>query len=369
MPDRFRLATPLSSGYLSYAFALLFQQAALNPFLAMFLAAGLSSVVCVPLGLILFRLRGAYFALSMLAFAEIARLIAQEWTSVTNGAAGLLYFSAFDKSTNYWVLLTMVIGSIVGTWLLVRSKPGAYFLAIREDQDAAEALGINTTRYKLLAFMVSAFMMGLAGAFYASYFAYLEPNVVFNSINFSLNVLIVTLIGGIGRLFGPVVGAAVLVLTTEIFVHVFGEGNVLMSGILLILVMLFMPEGLVGRLHKEIDRGRFAWQPPPFDAGEEGGLDGRKTGSCFASPVWASASAACRRWTMWTSRSATARWSDSSARTARARPRSSVLSAEPRSPRRGRSNSRASPSLGCARAGSHNSVLPEPFRSFALSPG
>lgn len=248
-------------GISAYAFALLFQQAALNPFLAMFLAAGLSSVVCVPLGLILFRLRGAYFALSMLAFAEIARLIAQEWTSVTNGAAGLLYFSAFDKSTNYWVLLTMVIGSIVGTWLLVRSKPGAYFLAIREDQDAAEALGINTTHYKLLAFMVSAFMMGLAGAFYASYFAYLEPNVVFNSINFSLNVLIVTLIGGIGRLFGPVVGAAVLVLTTEIFVHVFGEGNVLMSGILLILVMLFMPEGLLGRLQKEIDRGRLAWQP------------------------------------------------------------------------------------------------------------
>jgi branched-chain amino acid transport system permease protein len=247
-------------GISAYAFALLFQQAALNPFLAMFLAAGLSSVVCIPLGLILFRLRGAYFALSMLAFAEIARLIAQEWTSVTNGAAGLLFFSPFDKATNYWVLLTMVIGSIIGTWLLVRSKPGAYFLAIREDPDAAEALGIDTTRYKLLAFMVSAFMMGLAGAFYASYFAYLEPNVVFNAINFSLNVLIVTLIGGIGQLFGPVIGAAVLVLTTEIFVHVFGEGNVLMSGILLILVILFMPEGLVGRLHKEIDRGRFARQ-------------------------------------------------------------------------------------------------------------
>jgi branched-chain amino acid transport system permease protein len=248
-------------GISSYAFALLFQNAAFNPFVAMFLAAALSTVVCVPLGLILFRLRGAYFALSMLAFAEISRLIAQEWSSVTNGAAGLLFFSAFpDRATNYWILLAMVVGAIIATWLLVNSKPGAYFLAIREDEDAAEALGINTTRYKLLAFMASAFMMGLAGAFYASYFAYLEPNVVFNSINFSLNVLIVTLIGGIGRLFGPVVGAAVLVLTTEVFVHVFGEGNVLMSGILLILVMLFMPEGLVGRMHKEIERGRFAWQ-------------------------------------------------------------------------------------------------------------
>jgi branched-chain amino acid transport system permease protein len=242
-------------GISAYAFALLFQQAALNPFLAMFLAAAVSAVVCVPIGLILFRLRGAYFALSMLAFAEITRLIAQEWTSVTNGAAGLLFFSAFSKSVSYWALLAMVIGSIAGTWLLIRSKPGAYFLAIREDQDAAEAIGINTIRYKLLAFMVSAFMMGLAGAFYASYFAYLEPNVVFNSINFSLNVLIVTLIGGIGRLFGPVVGSAVLVLSTEVFVHVFGEGNVLMSGILLILFILFIPEGLVGRLQKAFDRG------------------------------------------------------------------------------------------------------------------
>jgi branched-chain amino acid transport system permease protein len=248
-------------GISAYAFALLFQQAALNPFLAIFLAAAVSAAVCVPLGLILVRLRGAYFALSMLAFAEIVRLIAQEWTAVTNGAAGILFFSAFpDKATNYWLLLTMLIGSIVGTWLLVRSKPGAYFLAIREDEDAAEALGVNTTRYKLLAFMASAFMMGLAGAFYASYFAYLEPNVVFNSINFSLNVLIVTLIGGIGLLFGPLVGSAVVVLTNEVFVHVFGEGNVLMSGVLLILFMLFMPEGLVGRLQKEIDRGGSVWR-------------------------------------------------------------------------------------------------------------
>jgi branched-chain amino acid transport system permease protein len=248
-------------GISSYAYALLFNEAALNPLLAMVLAAALSSVICVPLGLILFRLRGAYFALSMLAFAEITRLIAQEWTSVTNGAAGLLYLAAFpNKTSNYWILLIMVIGSIVATWLLVRAKPGAYFLAIREDQDAAEALGINTFRYKLVAFIVSAFMMGLAGAFYASYYAYLEPNVVFNSINISLNVLIVTLIGGIGRLWGPLVGATILVMTNEIFVHVFGEGNVLMSGILLIVFMLFMPEGLIGRLHKEIDRGRLAWR-------------------------------------------------------------------------------------------------------------
>jgi branched-chain amino acid transport system permease protein len=113
-------------GISAYAFALLFQQAALNPFLAIFLAAAVLAAVCVPLGLILFRLRGAYFALSMLAFAEIVRLIAQEWTAVTNGAAGILFFSAFpDKATNYWLLLTMLGGSIVGTWLLVRSKPGA----------------------------------------------------------------------------------------------------------------------------------------------------------------------------------------------------------------------------------------------------
>jgi len=246
-------------GISAYAYALMFKEAALNPLLSMFLAAAVSSIICIPLGLILFRLRGAYFALSMLAFAEITRLVAQEWTSVTNGAAGLLYLAAFtSKSGNYWVLLTIVVGSIAATWLLVRSKPGAYFLAIREDEDAAEALGINTILFKLIAFIISAFMMGLAGAFYACYFAYLEPGVVFNSINISLNVLIVTLIGGIGRLFGPLVGAIILVATNEFFVHVFGEGNVLMSGILLILFMLFMPEGLIGRLCKQTERGRLS---------------------------------------------------------------------------------------------------------------
>jgi branched-chain amino acid transport system permease protein len=234
--------------------------------LSMLIAAALSSAICVPLGLILFRLRGAYFALSMLAFAEITRLIAQEWSSVTNGASGMLFNPPFSgKATNYWILLIILVGAVVATWLLARSKPGAYFLAIREDEDAAEALGINATRYKLLAFIVSAFMMGLGGAFYATYFAYLEPNVVFSPTNFSLNVLIVTLIGGIGRLSGPVVGAIVLVLTNELFVHIFGEGNILMSGLLLIAVMLYMPEGLVGRWQKERERGwlsRGRWPKP-----------------------------------------------------------------------------------------------------------
>jgi branched-chain amino acid transport system permease protein len=168
----------------------------------------------------------------------------------------MLFTPAFyGKATNYWVMLITLVGAVVATWLLVRSKSGTYFLAIREDEDAAEALGINATRYKLLAFIVSAFMMGLGGAFYAAYFAYLEPNVVFSSTNFSLNVLIVTLIGGTGRLSGPVVGAIVLVLTNELFIHIFGEGNILMSGLLLILVMLYMPEGLVGRWQRERERG------------------------------------------------------------------------------------------------------------------
>jgi branched-chain amino acid transport system permease protein len=244
-------------GISSYAFAIMFARAAVNPILAVLLAAALSAIVSVPLGLILFRLRGAYFALSMLAFAEITRLIAQEWTSVTNGAAGMLFLPPFsDKATSYWLILAMLLASVLATWSLVHTKPGVYFLAIREDQDAAEALGIDTKFYKLLALVVSAFMMGLAGAFYGCYFAYLEPNVVFNSLNFSLNVLIVTMVGGIGTLSGPLVGAAILVLSTELFIHLFGEGNVLMSGVLLILVMLFMPEGLVGRLAKVLDRSR-----------------------------------------------------------------------------------------------------------------
>jgi branched-chain amino acid transport system permease protein len=249
-------------GISAYAFAILFQQAEITPVLAMLLAAALSSLVCIPLGLILFRLRGAAFALSMLAFAEITRLVAQEWTSLTNGASGRLYMSPFSRTAHYWILLVILVAAFLVTWLLVNGKAGAYFLAIREDEDAAEALGINATRYKLLAFIFSAFMMGLGGAFYASYFAYLEPNVVFSAINFSLNILIVTMIGGIGRLSGPIVGAAVLVLTTEVFVHVFGEGNVLMSGLLLIFVMLFMPEGLIGRLQKQIERGFFSTRRP-----------------------------------------------------------------------------------------------------------
>ncbi|MCC7105051.1 MAG: branched-chain amino acid ABC transporter permease [Chloroflexi bacterium] len=248
----------------AYTFALLYMKLQWDP-LACLLAGALAGVVlAVPVGLVLFRLRGAYFALSMLAIAEVTRLVVQNWRDLTNGPAGLLFTSPFpDKRVTYAIVALILSLCFLTTTLLVRSKFGYYFVAIREDQDVARTLGVNLLRYKLVAMVFSAFFMGLAGSFYGLYYGNFEPNIVYSGLEISLTVLIITVVGGIGTIGGPLIGAIILTISTEVIRsgqlgQAAGQANALLSGLLLIVVILFLPEGIWGRVSQAIERRRLA---------------------------------------------------------------------------------------------------------------
>lgn len=214
-----------------------------------FIAAGLAgALIAIPIGLICFRLRGPYFALSILALSEVLRLLTLHWKSFTEGAVGiLLIFPVIDSKTGYYYLIWgFLLITVLTISYIIKTRAGYYFVAIREDEEAAEALGIFNVRYKLLALIISGFFTGLMGSFYANFTTFIDPYIVFSIVDVSIAVVLVVALGGIGTFWGPVVGAMVVVLFSEAFRHFFPEAHVLVYGILIILVILFLPEGIVG---------------------------------------------------------------------------------------------------------------------------
>ncbi len=231
----------------AYTFAVLFPAGGMWTVPGYLVGGAVALLVSLPMGALIFRLRGPYFALSMLAFAEILRLVAQNWASVTKGATGyMLDPTLTDRVAHYYLILATLLILLAITAAMAVSRPGFYFMAIREDQDVAEALGVDSVAYKMLALGVSAFFTGVAGAFYANYFAYIEPNVVFSAVEISLATYLIVVLGGMGTVVGPVVGSLVLVSVSEALRVFTGTGNVLFYGILIVGVVLFMPDGVMG---------------------------------------------------------------------------------------------------------------------------
>jgi branched-chain amino acid transport system permease protein len=144
-------------------------------------------------------------------------------------------------------------------WLIERSKFGAYLVAIREDEDAAEALGVDTFRYKMLAYAVSAALTALGGTFYAYYQFYLQPNTVL-SMHHSVDIMIRPIVGGSGTILGPILGSFLLELLGEFSRSTFAEGaaglSVVIYGVLLIVVVLFLPRGVYPTLRAWLQRAR-----------------------------------------------------------------------------------------------------------------
>ncbi len=217
-----------------------------------------------------YGIRGPYFALATFAFAEMLRLLANGWETI-NGPRGLQVpliggdsWLAFqfetDKRPYYFIVLGLVLVSLLVTSLLARHKAGYYFQAIRENEDAAAALGVHTLRYKLLATGISAFLTALGGTFYAQYLFFIDPGLVFGA-SVSVEIMLRPLLGGAGTVFGPLVGGLLLTPLSEAtrgllrtpppFLQVL-QGrpgiDVMLFGTILMLVVLFLPQGIVGWL-------------------------------------------------------------------------------------------------------------------------
>jgi branched-chain amino acid transport system permease protein len=210
-------------------------------------AALLASVI----GWICFRLRGPYFALSMLALSEVLRLVAVNWKQLTHGAEGILFIPAFTSKTfYYWIILGLVVVSYVVIRFVMRSKLGYYFLSIREDQDCAESLGINTTKYKLYSLLISAFFTGVAGAFYMNYMGFIDPGIVFSVHDISVMMILVTMLGGVATMSGPAVGAVLYVLVSEFFRVWVKSGHLIFFGVLIVVIIIFFPQGIIGTINQ-----------------------------------------------------------------------------------------------------------------------
>jgi branched-chain amino acid transport system permease protein len=270
----------------AYATSMLLQFKQVPPWWGVWVAVVLSLVLAAIIGSITFRLRGPYFVLASIAVAEIIRLIALNWKDATNGAEGILLSDIPPMKLGEWVItdfsskvpyyyfgLVLATLTVAANYVVQHSKLGYYFQAIREDQDAAHSLGIPIARYKNYALAISAFFTAVAGAYYGLYVGFVDPGTVL-TVDVSVQIVLICIVGGIGTIAGPMVGALVLVpLSEALRSNLLAEGffalgvdptsrfglflkenlahaHVLIYGILVIVVILFMPEGVLGFVRK-----------------------------------------------------------------------------------------------------------------------
>lgn len=244
----------------AYTAGLLYFHWGISSWWGMLLGPLVATAISLPIGIICFRLRGPYFALAMLSLGEIFRLLFTNLSSFTNGAKGILLMPEItSKVFYYYIGLFLLFLTLLITYLLVNSKVGYYLVSIREDQDAATSLGIPTTLYKSFALLPSAFFTGLAGAFYMNYVAFIDPHIVFSLSNVSVMVILVVMLGGVATTWGPTIGAALYIFLGELFRTMLGSANVLVFGILVCLIIMFLPNGIVGEMNllkRVLSRGK-----------------------------------------------------------------------------------------------------------------
>ncbi len=254
----------------AYAAGLLSTKLGLSAWWGFLVGGPLAVLVAFPFGWICFRLRGAYFALATLALNEVMRHIATIWQSLTKGMVGIMIMPTFvSKLPYYYIALGLAVLSIVCIEIVVNSRWGYYFISIREDQDAAESMGIDTHYYKMVSLCIAACLTGLAGAFWMNYNGSIDPRSVFSLHDISIMAILVGIVGGVSTTYGPAVGAFIMVAVSEVFrTGGFGmleglarmtnspatevvakyvkEAHALSFGLLVIVIILFLPNGVVG---------------------------------------------------------------------------------------------------------------------------
>jgi len=214
-------------------------------FPAMFIGAIFASILALLVGIPTMRLRGAYFAIAMLAFAEAMKQVALEFEGITGGGNGLSLPIYTNYPFFYYMMFSVVLLIIGTTFWFEKSKFGKALMAIREAELAAEVSGVNTFYCKLIAFGISAFTAGMIGGIYAYWMTFLYPGDAFNVL-LTVRMIIMAFLGGAGTLLGPVIGAAFLAAIEEILWAEFKYTYLIIVGLIVVFVVLVLPRGLVG---------------------------------------------------------------------------------------------------------------------------
>jgi len=208
-----------------------------------------AAVFAIIIGFPAFRLKGVYFIIGTLVLAEILRIIFDTVLPRADVLPSKL-LNTYSLTPRYYLCLVVAVLAIALVYWISRSRLGLGLMSIREDEDAAEASGVNIQKYKLLAFLISTFMAGLAGGLYAYYAAAAQPGYLFAPV-WTFDAVIIVFVGGVGTILGPIIGSVFFVLLKQLLsLYLPGGFHVLVFGILFIIVVLFLPGGLVGLMAK-----------------------------------------------------------------------------------------------------------------------
>ncbi|KJC60821.1 inner-membrane translocator [Bradyrhizobium sp. LTSPM299] len=230
----------------------------ISPWIGMIAGGVVAMLASLPIGWLCFRLRGPYFTIATIATAQVLMLIflkfrdfawGAEGTTIPNLGSAPLMMQFEDKASYYYVILGLLVVGLWVTHLIERSWMGYYLVAIGEDEDAAEAIGVNAPKIKRDIYLISAFLTALAGTFYTQYIYFIDPATAF-SFSVSIEAALVSIVGGIGTLWGPVIGTVLLETTSALLQSWLGSsvGGIQLTvySVILIAVILWRPTGLIG---------------------------------------------------------------------------------------------------------------------------
>ena len=268
----------------AYTSTILYTQLGVSPWLGMLVGAVVAVIAGAIIGYPTLRLRGVYFALATLAFCAILQIYVKNtqflgpltlgaawglWISPFPGGEGPLFYQFPSKTPFYFVALVMLAGVVSLSYLLNRTRIGYYWRAMRSDPDAAESLGINVGRYRFMTFLLSCALTAIGGTFYAQYFYFVDPKRVLD-IGLSVEIVLVGVVGGWQSVFGPMIGAFIIVPISQIMRaelgHVLPGLHLIIYGIILMAIILFLPKGLNAPVMRGLKwLGVKLWHPPDSD--------------------------------------------------------------------------------------------------------
>jgi len=265
MSGQISLGHAMFFGIGAYASSFLFVQYGITPWIGIFIGMIFSGLVAILIGIPMLRLSGHYFAIATLLIGISFQIIFQRWELV--GAASGLWIPLTEESSwlafqfhdskvpYYYIFLTFFVVTYLFVWRLSISITGFRLRAIRDDYQAASSLGINVSRYKIIAFVISAIVMAPMGSLFSQYILIVDPDRMF-SLEISIMVLLMTVLGGIGNIWGPLIGVAILIPVSEFSrIYLGGTGgavDLIFYGLILMLICIFRPAGLISFFPKHI---------------------------------------------------------------------------------------------------------------------
>ncbi len=262
----------------AYTSTILFARWGVNPWLAMLAGGMLAAGISLIIGWTCFRLKGHYFSMATIAVAEIIQILFTNWEfagsavglTIPMDQEGWAVFVFASKMPYYYIALGLLLLTLLANYSIERSFLGYYFRAIKDEPDAARSLGVNLTRYKQMAFAISSFFTALGGSLYAQKELYIDPGSVLHT-GLSIKMALVSILGGVGTLFGPIVGAAILTVIEEGTRALFGGSgrgtDLIVYAALIVLVAVYYPTGAMGWLKNA--RARRRAKPAQAAKGEQ----------------------------------------------------------------------------------------------------